>query len=800
MDANFFDPSEPPVLLAAGGNPADVAEISALLREIQPECTLLQATDCRHVHLLAEHHVPDAVFLVSTPKHMAETCFQLHKHPSTATIPMAVLVRTPNTDFRVQAMDAGADICLPMPPDRIELAAAIRLLVRLKRAVFAARRRDELITALMAERNEELERRQRHAKQTEQRARLQRNLLAQLLEATSDCVFLMDAQFCFLEVNTAFCRFAGKSRAEILDKFDVEVLPEELLPLWHEKIRDVFDSGAQRTETFPFAGRRFDLSLFRMALASGTWGVGGIFRDVTDRVMVQRELEEALEDWQHTADTFSAAVTILTPDHRIRRANRLTRDFYEMPENPPHPYCWEIFHAEREMHPQCPFERARKTLRRETMEIPVRDRLVRITVDPILDVYGNLRGAVHIVDDVTAERQLQEHLERMESQLQQAQKMEAIGQLAGGIAHDFNHLLSVVLAGIESAQTHIEEEHPAAAPLHDVRDAATALTDMTRQLLAFARRQEAQPRAMDAGKHLDSISSLLRRLAGEHVRVDIQKTKGQKYPVFMDPAQLTQTLVNLVTNARDAMHQQGAITLALDEVQMLRAVPGGLGAGHWVRLRIADTGSGIPPEILPHVFEPFFTTKSGMGTGMGLATVWGIVQQNHGFIQVESQPGEGTVFTLHFPWIDTTEEQSRFSDSDTITPPPDVKGTILLVEDDPHLLRITSRILADLGYRVLTAGSIAHALAVASANAESIQVLITDISLPEVSGIELAQRIRQNAPDLPVLLMSGHNAEAVDLLLEKNALPQAYFLPKPFTRAALVRKLGEALGNAKTVL
>lgn len=790
--------SDLPVVLIAGGNPIDINELSILLHEIEPECKLLTASDCFHVQLLVEHHIPDAVFLIATGSQMVEPCFQLRKNPRTALIPIAVFMRNPDPSWGFQALDAGANAYLPFPPQRVELAAMLKTFVQLKRALVTTRRNEELIASLLAERNETIQH-QRHI-QAKQELQLHR-MFEQVFDVANECMFLMNSQLCFLAVNAAFCRFVNKPRHEILNKFDVEVIPEPLLSLWHEKIQEVYETRGSTTQTFQYVGRHWEINLFGVSLTNHEPGISGNMRDITDHVRVQQELENTLEDWQHTADTFDISLTLLTPDHRIRRYNRITGEMYHFPVDQLHPHCWDIFHENKKPHPQCPFERAKRSFHREMMELPVKDRLMRITVDPILDPYGNVSGCVHLLADITTERQAQEHLERMENQLQQAQKMEAIGQLAGGIAHDFNHLLTVILTGTESARILLPSEHPAAKHLHDVHSATTNLSDITRQLLAFSRKQKAQPHLMDAGEHIESILTLLRRLAGNNITLTFKRPTGSQHPIFMDAAQLTQVLVNLVTNARDAIKKTGDITITIDNIQTSNTSPGAPPAGRWVQLCVHDTGTGIPQEILSHVFEPFFTTKEdGKGTGLGLATVWGVVNQNHGFIQVESVPGEGTTFTILFPWSDPTENNRRFSDSDSITPVPDTKGTILLVEDDPQLLRITARIVADLGYRVLTANSPTHALNIATINTSIIHALVTDISLPEISGIELALQLRKKAPQLPVLFISGHNTDTVDLLLENTQLDRIYFLPKPFTRAALVRKLSETLGHGKTSL
>ncbi|MBP7867803.1 MAG: PAS domain S-box protein [Acidobacteria bacterium] len=397
--------------------------------------------------------------------------------------------------------------------------------------------------------------------------------------------------------------------------------------------------------------------------------------------------------------------------------------------------------------------------------------------------------ALDITDRVRGE---EEHA-RLEAQLRHAQKMEAVGRLAGGVAHDFNNMLAVIVGNAELALARLEPSDPLAAELREIKTAGDRSAELTRQLLAFARRQAITPRRLDLNTTIESMLKMLRRLIGEDI--DLAWRPGTDlWPVRMDPAQIDQVLANLAVNARDAISGVGRLTIETGNRDygeaFCRDNPGSP-PGEWVMLSFRDDGCGMDPETIGHLFEPFFTTKkAGKGTGLGLATVYGIVQQNGGFISVTSEPGQGSDFRILLP-------RSRESDGvpDAGPAPPNAEGgteTVLLVEDEPSLLNLCRNLMTKLGYTVLGAGGPGEAIRLAGEHPGPIHLLMTDVVMPGMDGHALHERLREERPGLRCLYMSGYTADIITL---HGVLGEGvYFLQKPFTRQALADKLRTVLG------
>jgi two-component system cell cycle sensor histidine kinase/response regulator CckA len=404
---------------------------------------------------------------------------------------------------------------------------------------------------------------------------------------------------------------------------------------------------------------------------------------------------------------------------------------------------------------------------------------------------------VAFVVDLTERKQAEAALLRSEMELRHAQKMEAVGRLAGGIAHDFNNLLSVMLACSELGLFEVDESHPAGQQLVEIRAAAQRAAVLTRQLLAFSRRQILQPRAIDLDEVVRGTEQLLRRLIGEDIELEL-RLAGELPAVRLDPGQIGQVLMNLVVNARDAMPQGGTLlletgTVQLDEAytrQHPRASP-----GTYVMLGVADTGCGMDAETRERAFEPFYTTKSmDRGTGLGLSTVLGIVEQSGGSIVLESEPGHGARFRMYFrplPPEATHQAASEATVGGAMAPGTE---TILLVEDDEAVRSMIRTVLTRLGYTVLVAAHGEEAQYLFAQHAAAIGLLLADVVMPRMSGRQLAERLRVLRPALRVLYISGYNDDAVlrhGLLANEVAL-----LLKPFTPHALAAKVREVLDAA----
>ena len=417
---------------------------------------------------------------------------------------------------------------------------------------------------------------------------------------------------------------------------------------------------------------------------------------------------------------------------------------------------------------------------------------VREKAELEFDPQGNCVRGIGFTQDITELKQAEEEREKLQAQLTQAQKMESVGQLAGGVAHDFNNMLSVILGHAEMALSQITPENPVYSHLAEIDKATQHSADLTRQLLAFARKQPVLPKVLDLNQAVAGMISMLKRLIGENIALSWEPGLDI-WPVKVDPSQLGQVLTNLCINSRDAIPEAGSIIIETENVRCDKGEfepVGGLDPGEYVRLAVTDNGCGIEKEALPHLFEPFFTTKAvGKGTGLGLASVYGAVKQNKGYINVESEPGAGTVVEIFLPRNRTTQE-SVDHDGETSVPEK-LNSTILLVEDEPAILLMTETMLRGLGYRVLGADSPDKAFETAKNHDGKIDIIMTDVIMPGMNGRELAAKVVSLYPEIKEVYMAGYTA---DIISEQGVLDeQVHFLQKPFTMSKLSEKLREVL-------
>jgi PAS domain S-box-containing protein len=411
---------------------------------------------------------------------------------------------------------------------------------------------------------------------------------------------------------------------------------------------------------------------------------------------------------------------------------------------------------------------------------------------PLRNLDGAIVGAILVNQDISDQRAAQEALRRSEEQLRHAQKMEAVGQLAGGIAHDFNNLLTGILSYADLVLQELRPGEPMRADLEQIRHAGERAAALTRQLLAFSRRQVLQPRVLSLNASVSELDSMLRRLLGADVSLETRLDPVLGY-VLADPGQLEQVLVNLVVNARDAMPAGGRVTIATSNVQ-LQGSDGhrgnGVRPGAYVTLSVSDTGLGMDVPTQARIFEPFFTTKAaGKGTGLGLSTVYGIVEQSGGHIAVESAPGQGATFTIFLPrHVGVAAPGDGQPDQRSL---PNGSETLLLVEDEAAVRGSVRRLLERQGYTVVEARHGAEALRIAESGEPPIDLVLTDLVMPEMGGRELVERLRARQPSLKVLYMSGYSERAVTV---DGVMPPATgFMEKPFTLDQLTRRTREIL-------
>lgn len=391
------------------------------------------------------------------------------------------------------------------------------------------------------------------------------------------------------------------------------------------------------------------------------------------------------------------------------------------------------------------------------------------------------------------ERELaQQERSRLESELLRAQKMEAIGQLAGGVAHDFNNMLGVIVGYSEMILEQVDSSQQFHAELEEILKASRRSADLTRQLLTFARKQTVEPQVLDLNKTIAGMFNMLRRLIGENIDL-IWIPGSDLWPINMDPSQIDQILTNLCVNARDAIAGVGKLTVETKNGIFDKeycATHAGFLPGEYATIAVSDTGSGMDEETLAHIFEPFYTTKDvGEGTGLGLATVYGAVKQNNGFINLASEPGHGTTFTICIPrHVETTTEARP-----AVSTEPVVHGDeiVLLVEDEPTLLQMSKSMLERLGYTVLAAGAPSEGIRLASEYPGQIHLLATDVIMPEMNGRELSARLLASRPEMKCLFMSGYTA---DIIANQGVLIEGVsFLRKPFSKNELAAKVREAM-------
>ena len=416
-----------------------------------------------------------------------------------------------------------------------------------------------------------------------------------------------------------------------------------------------------------------------------------------------------------------------------------------------------------------------------------------VAASPLYDERGNYAGALGMIADITERKQAEEQRSRLEEQLQQAQKLDSIGRLAGGVAHDFNNLLTVINGYADLLLREIKEEDPIRANVAEMRRAGERGAELTRRLLSFSRQQLIDPKPIDLNRLVVDSGNILRRLMGEDVEIVIVPGDSLAW-VNADAGQMSQVLLNLAVNARYAMPDGGKFIIETSNVELTASDAEkhhGVTPGRYVLLAVTDTGLGMDEETQRHVFEPFFTTKEvGKGTGLGLSIVYGIVKQNGGSIEVDTQPGQGTTFKISLPQVEKTQPGEEVIEP--VAPAFHGSGTILLVEDEEEVRNLAAKVLSSYGYQVLRGSHGREALSLAERHPEPIDLLLTDVIMPGMTGQELAERIKPLRPEMKVLYMSGYSG---NVIARHGVLgPGVAYLAKPFTESALAGKVREVLG------
>jgi two-component system cell cycle sensor histidine kinase/response regulator CckA len=604
-----------------------------------------------------------------------------------------------------------------------------------------------------------------------------------VFEQSAVGMVIADADKRMIRVNDAFARLLGCASTQLLGRTVIEITHPDDVGLTqerfkqHQELRDSFTYEKRYLHRNGYAvwARVTVTPLYDPA---GTLsGYTGVIEDVSGRKRDRERLKRQAEMTQSMLDHLPVMVSLFDTEGTPLYVNKeWSRTFgWTLEELAGFNVLHAVYpdHVDRERVAEC-FTRGSGEW--SDFSPKLRDGRVMDSSWACIKVSDGRRLAIG--QDMTQRR-------RLEQQLLQAQKMEAIGQLAGGVAHDFNNLLTVISACATFVQEAVSDEQ-VLADVKEIQNASKRAESLTRQLLAFSRRQMLHPEIVDVNMTLQTLMKTLQRLINENIELELV-TRAKKAMVEVDTHQLEQVLLNLVVNARDAVGDNGLITI---ETSIVKPHPDDLEGRDYIAISVSDNGCGIPEEIRQRIFEPFFTTKGvGKGTGLGLATVQGIVAQSNGRIEVESEIGKGTTFRVLLPMSANGSETvvGQFEDSSAVGG----SETILLVEDEARVRAVARRILTELGYTVLEARHGADALRVSASHPDTIDVLVTDVVMPEMGGRELAKQLRGLRPGIPVLYLSGYTD---DELLRKGILePGALLLRKPFTAIELARVVRELI-------
>jgi PAS domain S-box-containing protein len=630
-----------------------------------------------------------------------------------------------------------------------------------------------------------------------------------LCKMAPDGLFLVDAEGIITEVNDTWLRLFGYTHDEATGLLAVtDLLDEQQGFVYKEILNGLKNKNA--TSCTELKWFRKDGSSFwsRVRTVPAQWddptddnsiGVGSI-RDLSDMEDIHEKLEESARFRRTLLDSLGEGVLILKPDYTIADTNKgfldicglekknvLNQFCYKISHDSDIP-CWETANGDHECPTKTAFETGKiaiATHRHKNKEGKIR--YVKVNAFPLKNKAGKVYQVIETHNDIT-ERKI------LEQRLSQAEKIESIGTLAGGIAHDFNNILTPIIGNAQLAMLKLAPENPLHDDLQEILNAGERAAKLVRQILAFSRRQVLEKKACDINAVINDLTPLLRRLIHENIRIDLELGSDLSQ-INADVTQIEQIILNLAVNARDSMPDGGRLlieTRNTDNMENICHTCGEVIRGPHVLLMVSDDGAGIPDDLAGKIFEPFFTTKGeGRGTGMGLSTVMGIMHQHHGHINFYSEPDLGTTFKVYFPKAQTTADAPRKTKIDAALTSHTGTETILFAEDDVDTRKITERILSRLGYTVIIAENGSAALKLFEKHFNTIDLLLTDIVMPDMGGRILAEKILARKPELPVIFMSGYSLNAVhhQFVLEKDVA----YIQKPFNLDTISHKVRSVL-------
>ncbi|MGB7759473.1 MAG: PAS domain S-box protein [Bryobacteraceae bacterium] len=621
-----------------------------------------------------------------------------------------------------------------------------------------------------------------------------------LFEQSPFAVALTDGDGKYVDVNENFCKQAGLPRSEVIGRtaLDLGQVDRQQYDEFRQAIRLGGGSIQQHEATFRTrdGGVAHALISARAIEMRGQRYVLATVNYITQRVQAEAALRESEARYRRIVDTANEGIWSMDERGITNFANRRMAEMlgYAPGEMLGRSLFSFVFPEDVPL-----FEQRTVDLRRG--EAIVAERRFRhrggaevpalVSSTPIIDEAGQYKGAFAMLIDITAQKRDQTEREQLRRQLEQSQKLESLGRLAGGVAHDFNNLLTVINGYSDMLVKNLPEGDLQRQVIEEIRGAGERAAALTRQLLTFGRRQIGRPRPLDLNALISDAERMLQRLIGEDILLETGLDPALD-PVEADPSQMHQILLNLSVNARDAMPDGGRLVIATANARFDREnAPAGCQPGAYARLTVADTGTGMDDDTMQHLFEPFFTTKpGGRGTGLGLATVYGIVKQSGGSIRVHNEPGKGCRFEIHLPCARGPAEP--VSAPAIELPQPERHLTVLVVEDQDDVRRLACRALRASGYHVVEAASGDEALRLAQSVQGGCHLVVTDVIMPGISGKILAEELRAHWPDVKVLFMSGYPN---DVILRHGVMDGAVnYLEKPFTPSELAAKVREVMG------